>query len=87
MIEALNGMLLEMLAAVARKDYEDRRRRHMQGPAKAAVMHVRFSFEIERKDYRPTVVRWSIPLRTPKRELRTRPQGMLLLYGQEIMRT
>jgi DNA invertase Pin-like site-specific DNA recombinase len=28
-------MLLDMLAAVARKDYEDRRRRQMQGQAKA----------------------------------------------------
>lgn len=32
---ALNGMLLDMLAAVARKDYEDRRRRQMQGIEKA----------------------------------------------------
>jgi DNA invertase Pin-like site-specific DNA recombinase len=28
MFEAINDMLLDMLAAVARKDYEDRRRRH-----------------------------------------------------------
>lgn len=34
-IQAVNGMLLDMLAAVARKDYEDRRRRQMQGIAKA----------------------------------------------------
>lgn len=27
MLEALNGMMLDMLAAIARKDYEDRRRR------------------------------------------------------------
>lgn len=33
--EAINGMLLDMLAAVARKDYEDRRRRTGQGIAKA----------------------------------------------------
>lgn len=33
--EAINAMLLDMLAAVARKDYEDRRRRTMQGIAKA----------------------------------------------------
>ena len=32
MFEAINGMLLDMLAAVARKDYEDRRRRQMRGP-------------------------------------------------------
>jgi DNA invertase Pin-like site-specific DNA recombinase len=35
MFEAINGMLLDMLAAVARKDYEDRRRRQAQGQAKA----------------------------------------------------
>lgn len=29
--EAMNGMLLDMLAAIARKDYEDRRRRTLQG--------------------------------------------------------
>ena len=34
-LQAVNGMLLDMLAAVARKDYEDRRRRQMQGIAKA----------------------------------------------------
>jgi DNA invertase Pin-like site-specific DNA recombinase len=32
---AINGMLLDMLAAIARKDYEDRRRRQMQGQEKA----------------------------------------------------
>jgi DNA invertase Pin-like site-specific DNA recombinase len=31
MMDAINGMLLDMLAAVARKDYEDRRRRQAQG--------------------------------------------------------
>ena len=35
MFEAINGMMLDMLAAVARKDYEDRRRRQTQGIAKA----------------------------------------------------
>ena len=35
MLSAINGMLLDMLAAVARKDYEDRRRRQDQGIAKA----------------------------------------------------
>ena len=35
MSEAINGMLLDMLAAVARKDYDDRRRRQAQGQAKA----------------------------------------------------
>lgn len=35
MFEAINSMLLDMLAAVARKDYVDRRRRQAQGQAKA----------------------------------------------------
>lgn len=35
MLEALNGMMLDMLAAIARKDYEDRRRRTAEGIAKA----------------------------------------------------
>jgi DNA invertase Pin-like site-specific DNA recombinase len=33
MLEAVNGMMLDMLAAIARKDYEDRRRRQAQGIA------------------------------------------------------
>ncbi|NBB36358.1 recombinase family protein [Pseudomonas sp. BC115LW] len=37
MIAAVNGMLLDMLAVVARKDYEDRRRRQAQGIEKAKV--------------------------------------------------
>jgi DNA invertase Pin-like site-specific DNA recombinase len=37
MFEAINGMMMDMLAAVARKDYEDRRRRQMQGQEKAKV--------------------------------------------------
>ena len=35
MLSAVNEMLLDMLAAVARKDYEDRRRRQSEGVAKA----------------------------------------------------
>jgi len=35
MFEAVNGMMLDMLAAVARKDYDDRRRRQTQGIAQA----------------------------------------------------
>lgn len=31
MLDAVNAMLLDMLAAIARKDYEDRRRRQAQG--------------------------------------------------------
>ncbi len=35
MLEAINGMMLDMLAAIARKDYEDRRRRQAEGIEKA----------------------------------------------------
>lgn len=35
MLHAINGMLLDMLAAIARKDYVDRRRRQAQGVARA----------------------------------------------------
>lgn len=35
MFAAINAMMLDMLAAVARKDYEDRRRRQAEGQAKA----------------------------------------------------
>jgi len=35
MFAAVNAMMLDMLAAVARKDYDDRRRRQAQGQAKA----------------------------------------------------
>jgi DNA invertase Pin-like site-specific DNA recombinase len=35
MFAAVNGMMLDVLAAVARKDYEDRRRRQAEGVAKA----------------------------------------------------
>lgn len=34
MFDAINGMMLDMLAAIARKDYEDRRRRQAQGIAR-----------------------------------------------------
>ncbi|GEP03692.1 recombinase family protein [Methylobacterium oxalidis] len=37
MFEAVNAMMLDTLAAVARKDYEDRRRRQEQGQAKAKL--------------------------------------------------
>lgn len=36
-LRAINGMMLDMLAAIARKDYEDRRRRQEQGIQKAKV--------------------------------------------------
>lgn len=35
MLKAVNGMMLDMLAAIARKDYEDRRRRQAEGIRKA----------------------------------------------------
>lgn len=35
MLEAINGMMLDMLAAISRKDYEDRRRRQSEGIVKA----------------------------------------------------
>jgi len=37
MFSAINSMMLDVLAAVARKDYEDRRRRQAQGQAKAKL--------------------------------------------------
>jgi len=52
MFEAINGMLLDMLAAVARKDYDDRRRRQAQGQAKAKaeVRHRGRSEKVERNN-------------------------------------
>lgn len=38
MLDALNNMMLDMLAAIARKDYEDRRRRQGQGITKAKAL-------------------------------------------------
>jgi len=35
MLSAINSMMLDMLAAISRKDYEDRRRRQQQGILKA----------------------------------------------------
>jgi DNA invertase Pin-like site-specific DNA recombinase len=35
MLAAINSMMLDMLAAIARKDYDDRRRRQAEGQAKA----------------------------------------------------
>jgi DNA invertase Pin-like site-specific DNA recombinase len=37
MFSAINGMMLDMLAAVARKDYDDGRRRAAQGIARAKL--------------------------------------------------
>lgn len=38
MLKAINGMMLDMLAAIARKDYLDRRRRQQEGIAKAKAV-------------------------------------------------
>lgn len=35
MMDAINGMMLDMLSAIARKDYDDRKRRQAQGIASA----------------------------------------------------
>ncbi len=35
MMKAINGMMMDMLAAIARKDYQDRRRRQTEGIEKA----------------------------------------------------
>lgn len=40
MFDAINAMLLDVLAAVARKDYEDRRRRQAQGQERAKAAGV-----------------------------------------------
>ncbi|MYL24370.1 serine recombinase [Halomonas alkaliantarctica] len=40
MLDAVNAMLLDMLAAIARKDYEDRRRRQVQGVEQAKARGV-----------------------------------------------
>ena len=37
MLSAINSMMLDMLAAVARKDYDDRRRRQSEGIVKAKI--------------------------------------------------
>lgn len=37
MLSAINSMMLDMLAAIARKDYEDRRKRQLQGIEKAKL--------------------------------------------------
>jgi len=52
MLAAINTMLLDMLAAVARKDYEDRRRRQAQGieKAKAAGAYKGRSADTELRD-------------------------------------
>ncbi len=40
MFDAINSMMLDMLAVIARKDYEDRRRRQKQGQERARAARV-----------------------------------------------
>lgn len=40
MFAAINNMLLDMLAAISRKDYEDRRRRQAQGQERAKALGI-----------------------------------------------
>jgi DNA invertase Pin-like site-specific DNA recombinase len=47
MFDAINGMMLDMLAAIARKDYDDRRRRQAQGQEKAKA---EFRYKGRRED-------------------------------------
>jgi hypothetical protein len=49
MFEAINGMLLDMLAAVARKDYVDRRRRQAQVAGASDLAH-------EQSTWRPVIM-------------------------------
>ena len=56
MFEAINGMLLDMLAAVARKDYDDRRRRQAQGQAKAKA-EGRYKGRVEDVERNATIAR------------------------------
>ena len=53
MFEAINGMLLDMLAAVARKDYDDRRKRQAQGEAEAYGHDLVRTFEEAKKRVLP----------------------------------
>ena len=52
MFAAINNMMLDMLAAVARKDYDDRRRRQAQGQerAKAEGRHKGRKEDVDRND-------------------------------------
>ena len=52
MFETINSMLLDMLAAVARKDYDDRRRRQARGQAKAKAqgLYKGRAEDVERND-------------------------------------
>lgn len=59
MLDAINGMMLDMLAAIARKDYEDRRRRQQQGieKAKAKGVYRGRPADVERNEALKTMLR------------------------------
>jgi len=59
MLDAINGMMLDMLAAIARKDYEDRRRRQRQGieSAKAKGVYRGRPADVERNEALKTMLR------------------------------
>lgn len=56
MLDALNGMMLDMLAAVARKDYEDRRRRIAQGIEKAKATPGKYRGRVENTDRNQAII-------------------------------
>jgi len=55
MLSAINAMMLDMLAAVARKDYEDRRRRQADGVQKAKA-NGKYKGRPEDKKLRETIL-------------------------------
>lgn len=57
MLEAVNSMMLDVLAAVARKDYEDRRRRQAQGIAKAKGDKAKYRGRPENADRNAGIVK------------------------------
>jgi DNA invertase Pin-like site-specific DNA recombinase len=54
--EAINAMLLDMLAAIARKDYTDRRRRQAQGIARAKSDPGKYAGRPEDKERNAAIV-------------------------------
>ena len=73
MLEAVNGMMLDVLAAVARKDYEDRRRRQAQGIAMAKGDKAKYPGRVEDVERNAGIVKmlasgmaWSEIIRTAK---------------------
>lgn len=51
MLDAVNRMMLDMLAAIARKDYEQRRQRQAEGIAKAKQQGVYKGRPIDREKH------------------------------------